>query len=1318
MCVRKRLCVADGCLQASPHVDEVTLEELSARFESESDDLCLTAIRLPSLRLDADAAALLGVLAMRCSALRVLALAGNRVGDSGATSLAESLQHLPTRNLVNLDLSDNGITAAGAATLARGYAAHLWGRPRRNNCNACDGQGAAMLDLSGNIIGDDGACGLAKVFESALGSTSQQRAPSSPPLGLRLRKVRCTARGLESLLRLDYMLGELDVGQNPLGARGVEHLCGAVCRGRRWRALGCADLLDPASPSASSSSRPWRRRALPTSPGIVRGADAAARWRGLEAPLLRCAQAAPALRELSCGGVVYGDAAGARLAEALQEREPHALIERLALGASSCGLKTSRALALLLTLAGTLLQAPANSGPGRPGGPVAGVVCGLRVLALPNNGLDDECAAALAEGISGSLHLEDLDLADNRIRCAGATALANAIAAQRSRAAERASLPTRRCPHRCRRGAPGCVVALNLSGNAALGDDGAEALAVAASASAGESGARNLQVPWGLERLDLTKTSIGSRGCGLLQGAVAARAALADAAAEGVTAALACDDGVSVVERLRARSLRLPTGLKVLGLDLDDGVADAMRIAALARLRELLPDNQSPDETATCRGDDKCSCAVGNGQEGDGGMDEAVADALIPCCGLPDTGGDGACALESQPFLCVDDNHFGTTKPADWRSIFSPGGDESAARAAAPPPLPKGVPSPSPGGKGKGKAPLPPAEGGGKGKGGKKPPPPKRGAGPPPKAGKAGGFLGKGGASSAIAGRPVLGDAPFGRRIHWVQPTYEAEGASVFHERGDKGLEFDHSLLDIAFESPRGGKQQAVRRKKTLTAKPAGVTILDAGRAQNIAIVLSKLRISPGELCDVLRARNFVRECSLIGNEDVELLGIALPTKEEIEKLLPYQQSVGELRDVERLIMPFCLLPRSSALLRLMTIHMCHESAYAGLLERCLALRLAAEETAGSAHLRSVLAIVVRMGNYINHGVKDLQDGVVRGFAVESLSVLAAFKVRARLTAAHYICLTMRRADAAFFSDLRAGLSHVHAAAREKSGLLTAAVASFRQDAKVAEAELQLMGPSDEGREHIQALAEAMKAQSAELDEELRLALEKAAEAQKYFGLPAKSLPPCEEFFRHIASFLDALDAAWSELERQPPECWQHIVPRGGGEKGATKQGAKHGGESKEEKLDAVATDVAAEAPSQAVVAQFESARRSVLGPPAGGARRHSEASTPPGDGPGPEGAQAGLQGAAAPTGLGAGASSLPAAAASVVDAFELELDIDDLVDGIFGGLEGLGADDPDPDPMLELSSPHVAAPQVAATEEVAAMPTAGVVDAEGDGAS
>lgn len=139
------------------------------------------------------------------------------------------------------------------------------------------------------------------------------------------------------------------------------------------------------------------------------------------------------------------------------------------------------------------------------------------------------------------------------------------------------------------------VVDLDLGWNN-IADKGAEALAMAAMECVSDVRAREFKVPWCLERLNLAGAHIGARVLGLLEAAVGARAAMADAVANELTQESENPAITAALRTLRARRAGAPAGLQVLGLRLSDGAAATMmQSAAHSRLQAIWENWETPE---------------------------------------------------------------------------------------------------------------------------------------------------------------------------------------------------------------------------------------------------------------------------------------------------------------------------------------------------------------------------------------------------------------------------------------------------------------------------------------------------------------------------------------------------------------------------------------------------------------------------------------------------------------------------------------------------------------------------------------------------
>ena len=315
--------------------------------------------------------------------------------------------------------------------------------------------------------------------------------------------------------------------------------------------------------------------------------------------------------------------------------------------------------------------------------------------------------------------------------------------------------------------------------------------------------------------------------------------------------------------------------------------------------------------------------------------------------------------------------------------------------------------------------------------------------------------------------------------------------------------------------------------------------VLDASRAQNIAIVLSKLPMSSEDVCEALANLEFSRLA--LSDDIVELLTSVLPTPEETQKLKIHKDSPENLRDIEQKVLPFCFLPRATARLRLFRFAASHTESASMYLQRCQTLHLAATEARNSQELRRVLAIILRIGNYINHGMKDVSGaaGGACAFSIETLAAITSFRL-GNMSTLQFLCVTLRRTNPNFVDALSESLKHVAAAAREKSVHLKSCIHAFLSEVEFAEREVSHMPEDQPSSGATDALLKDLSSEVAELKDSLGKAFSKCEEVQEYFctseDRPKDSAPPpYENFFLHLSDFLDSLRKAWKETAPAAP---------------------------------------------------------------------------------------------------------------------------------------------------------------------------------------
>ncbi|CAK8990681.1 unnamed protein product [Durusdinium trenchii] len=277
----------------------------------------------------------------------------------------------------------------------------------------------------------------------------------------------------------------------------------------------------------------------------------------------------------------------------------------------------------------------------------------------------------------------------------------------------------------------------------------------------------------------------------------------------------------------------------------------------------------------------------------------------------------------------------------------------SAPSPAAPKKGGKGPKGPGPKGDGRGAAVHKGKGGKEAGKGPKGPPAAKgKGKGPPPPGGK---------------GVPKQASAlPLGRRLSVRMLT---PGEAALAEEEEPGeVEVDLEALRHTFGPAASSKQPPSSNSRV--TQELGVELLPRREAQNVAIVLKKLRRDTyldteglAASLDQLKAD----DCPLPAEECERFIQV-LPAPELLRPLAEYSKDVSKLRDIERDLLPLAKLTRLRERLQLLWLFKTLEKRLSDALQPMRIVQSACAEVRKSSVLRSLLQIIEVLFNYINYG--------------------------------------------------------------------------------------------------------------------------------------------------------------------------------------------------------------------------------------------------------------------------------------------------------------------------------------------------------------
>jgi len=478
---------------------------------------------------------------------------------------------------------------------------------------------------------------------------------------------------------------------------------------------------------------------------------------------------------------------------------------------------------------------------------------------------------------------------------------------------------------------------------------------------------------------------------------------------------------------------------------------------------------------------------------------------------------------------------------------------------------------PKPAAKGRAKPP------GAKGKG--PPPPPKRGAPkakskppPPPAPGS------KEDASRQPANRrQSIGKAPppppFGKRLHWKLLHPATLDNTIFEELQpwDKvAPPLDTKQLERLFTPA----ERSLGVPISCTAAPPGkaasgkMCLMDPKRAQNLAIILRQVALPTDELCDVVRGLRLQHPISTEALEHIHEF-LLPPLLESAEMFASYDGPLQSLRDVERQLLPLARIPRLKARVKCLLFGKTMPGVRAGLQARIRTLQEACNQVRSSHALRRILGTVLRIGNFLNHGI-DAPDAAgieVRGFTMESLLKLRDFRAgqagESSVTALHCIALHLLPTDPQLPLQLREELKAALEVGGDATtggasggpssniGELRDAVGRFRREADLLQNEVECHAASYDNAggsgmpsplTTLQQLAQDATRIADQLDAEVSDAIAQALRLLDYFGerrdtganSASKEDELVERFFITLKDFSGSLEASWREVVEQP----------------------------------------------------------------------------------------------------------------------------------------------------------------------------------------
>eukprot|EP00850_Spirogloea_muscicola_P016599 SM000135S27043 [mRNA] locus=s135:291169:300609:- [translate_table: standard] len=213
---------------------------------------------------------------------------------------------------------------------------------------------------------------------------------------------------------------------------------------------------------------------------------------------------------------------------------------------------------------------------------------------------------------------------------------------------------------------------------------------------------------------------------------------------------------------------------------------------------------------------------------------------------------------------------------------------------------------------------------------------------------------------------------------------------------------FDITELEALFSTATPANSKSAESDKAKAAKlggkPEKIHLMDLRRANNCAIMLSKVKMPLPDMFKGVLAL----DSTVLDVDQVENLLKFCPTKDEMEKLRAFTGDITQLGKCELFFMEMMRVPRMEAKLRVFSFKLQFKTQVADLRANLELVRNASREVRESGALRRIMQTILSLGNALNQGTTR---GQAIGFKLDSLLKLTDTRARGnKMTLMHYLC--------------------------------------------------------------------------------------------------------------------------------------------------------------------------------------------------------------------------------------------------------------------------------------------------------------------------
>ncbi len=262
--------------------------------------------------------------------------------------------------------------------------------------------------------------------------------------------------------------------------------------------------------------------------------------------------------------------------------------------------------------------------------------------------------------------------------------------------------------------------------------------------------------------------------------------------------------------------------------------------------------------------------------------------------------------------------------------------------------------------------------------------------------------------------------------------------------------------------------------------KASPTTLLDLTRAQNVSIVLTRIKVPFPEL------RTAILQCdeNKLSVDNLKSIKACLPTTEELELVRDYEGNIATLSKADQFFKEMLGIPRLSERLACMVYMRKFELDIEELKPDLRILKHAVDEINASTKFKSVLHTVLTIGNVLN---SSTFRGEASGFQLSDLLKLKDTKPSSPTPATpsllHYLVRVLNKTDKGLVGFLD-DCSHVEAAARLSTTSVMASITALiagHDTVKEEMAVLQRIGISSQSDRFVDVTAEFLRQSSPQI---------------------------------------------------------------------------------------------------------------------------------------------------------------------------------------------------------------------------------------------